>query len=217
MKLAIFGATGATGQLLVEQALDQGHDVTAFARNPAAVSTYHAHLSIVKGDVFNSAKVEEAVANQDAILSAIGGHDRLRTALSKHPRQAGLTIDGTRNIIAAMKKYDVSRLICLTAWGVGDSKDRLPFVFKHIILPLLMKDEYADKAVQEQLIQQSALDWTIIRPSRLTNGPRTGNYRMSSVLEFTGQSSISRADVADCMLKQLSDSTFRQKCLEVSY
>lgn len=217
MKLAIFGATGATGQLLVEQALDQGHHVTAFARNPAAVTTHHARFSIVKGDVLNPTNAEEAVANQDAILSAIGGHDRLRTTLSKHPRQAGLTIDGTRNIIAAMKKYDVSRLICLTAWGVGDSKDRLPFVFKHIILPLLMKEEYADKAVQEQLIQQSALDWTIIRPSRLTNGLRTGNYRMSSVLEFTGRSSISRADVADCMLKQLSDSIFRQKCLEVSY
>jgi hypothetical protein len=116
-----------------------------------------------------------------------------------------------------MQKYHVSRFICLSAWGVGESKNRLPFVFKHIILPLLMKEEYEDKEAQEQLIRQSNLDWTIVRPARLTNGPRTGRYRMQSSLAFSSQSSISRADVADCMLKQLTDSTFRQKCLEVSY
>jgi putative NADH-flavin reductase len=217
MRLTIFGATGATGQCLVEQALDQGHDVTAFARNPLALPTRHASLSIVTGDVFHPASIEEAVANQDAVLCAIGGHDRLRVARSRHSRQPGLCTIGTRNILDAMQKYHVSRLICLSAWGVGDSKNRLPFVFKHIILPLLMKEEYEDKEVQEQLIRQSALDWTIVRPSRLTNGPRTGSYRMNSILEYSGQSSISRADVADCMLKQLTDSTFRQKCLEVSY
>ena len=116
-----------------------------------------------------------------------------------------------------MKKYGVSRFICLSAWGAGESKDRLPFVFKHIILPLLMKEEYEDKKAQEQFIQQSTLDWTIVRPSRLTNGPRTGRYRMQSSLEFSRQSRISRSDVADSMLRQLTDQTFRQKCLEVSY
>ena len=217
MKLAIFGATGATGQCLVEQALSQGYDVTAFARNPLALPTRHAHLSIATGDVFQQASVEEAVANQDAVLCAIGGHDRLRVARSRHPRQTGLCSVGTRNILDAMNKYHVSRFICLSAWGVGDSKDRLPFVFKHIILPLLMKEEYEDKEAQEHLIRQSTLDWTIVRPARLTNGPHTGSYRMNSMLEFSSQSSISRADVADCLLKQLTDSTFRQKCLEVSY
>lgn len=217
MKLTIFGATGATGQCLVEQALDQGHDVTAFARNPLALTRRHAHLSIVTGDVFQQASVVEAVANQEAVLCAIGGHDRLRVALSRHPRQPGLCTVGARNILDAMKKYHVSRFICLSAWGVGESKNRLPFVFKHIILPLLMKEEYEDKEAQGQLIRQSTLDWTIVRPARLTNGPRTGRYRMQSSLEFSSQSSISRADVADCMLRQLTDATFRQKCLEVSY
>jgi putative NADH-flavin reductase len=108
-------------------------------------------------------------------------------------------------------------LICLSAWGIGDSKDRVPIIFRNVIFPLLMKEEYEDKEAQEQLIRQSTLDWTIVRPSRLTNGPRTGSYRMKSSLEFTSQSSISRADVADSMLRQLTDSTFRQKCLEMSY
>ena len=217
MKLAIFGATGATGCCLMEQALAQGYDVTAFARNPHVLTTQHAHLSVVTGDIFRLASVEEAVANQDAVLCTIGGHDRLRVALSGRPRQLALCTTGTRNVLDAMKKYGVSRLICLSAWGIGDSKGRVPFVFKNVLFPLLMKDEYADKETQEQLIEQSTLDWTIVRPSRLTNGPRTGSYRMKSSLEFSLQSSISRADVADGMLRQLTDQTFRQKCLEMSY
>lgn len=217
MNIVIFGATGATGRCLLEQALDEGYIVTAFARNPLALPTRHARLTFVTGDVFQKAPVEEAVADQDAVLCAIGGHDRLRVALSGHPRQPGLCTIGTRNILEAMKKYGVFRFICLSAWGIGESFDRLPFVFKHIILPLLMKEEYEDKEAQEQLIRQSHLDWTIVRPSRLTNGPRTGRYRMQSSLEFSWQSHISRADVADSLLRQLTDSTSRQKCLEVSY
>jgi putative NADH-flavin reductase len=217
MHIVIFGATGATGRCLVEQALDQGYDVTAFARNPASVTTQHARLSVVKGDVFHPAAVQEAVANQETVLCTIGGHDRLRVALSGHHREPGLCAIGTRNILEAMKTCGVSRLICLSAWGIGDSKGRVPVIFRNIIFPLLMKEEYEDKEAQEQLIRQSTFDWTIVRPSRLTKGPRTGNYRMKASLEFSLQSSISRADVADCMLKQLTDRTFQQKCLELSY
>ena len=217
MNIVIFGATGATGRCLVEQALDQGYDVTAFARNPSALTLRHVRLSIVAGDVFQKAPVEEAVAGQGAVLCAIGGHDRLRVALSGHPRQPGLCTIGTRNILDAMKTRGVSRLICLSAWGVGESKGRVPVIFRNVIFPLLMKEEYEDKEAQEQLIRQSPLDWTIVRPARLTNGPRTGSYRMQSSLEFSWQSRISRADVADCMLRQLTDHIFRQKCLELSY
>jgi putative NADH-flavin reductase len=217
MHIAIFGATGLTGRCLVEQALDQGYDVTAFARNPASVTTRHVRLSILRGDVFDPASVREAVANQEAVLCTIGGHDRLRVALSGHPRAPELCTIGTRNILDAMKTCGVSRLICLSAWGIGDSKGRVPVIFRNVIFPLLMKEEYEDKGSQEQLIEQSNLDWTIIRPARLTNGPHTGRYRVNSSLEFSLRSSISRADVADNMLKQLTDATFRQKCLEMSY
>jgi putative NADH-flavin reductase len=217
MHIVIFGATGLTGRCLVEQALDQGYDVTAFARNPAAVPTSHVRLSIIRGDVFQQASVQDAIANQDAVLCTIGGHDRLRVALSGHPRAPGLCTIGTSNILDAMKTLGVSRLVCISAWGIGESKGRVPVIFRNVIFPLLMKDEYEDKEAQEQLIQQSDLDWTIVRPARLTNGPRTGNYQMKAGLEFSMQSSISRADVADCMLKQLTDATFQQKCLELSY
>jgi putative NADH-flavin reductase len=173
MNIVIFGATGATGRGLVEQALDQGYDVTAFARNPASVTTQHARLSIVRGDVLQKAPVQEAVANQNAVLCTIGGHDRLRVALSGHPRAPGLCTIGTSNILDAMKTCGVSRLICLSAWGIGESKARVPIIFRNVIFPLLMKEEYEDKEAQEQLIRQSILDWTIVRPARLTNGPRT--------------------------------------------
>lgn len=217
MQIVIFGATGVTGRCLVEQALDQGFNVTAFVRNPLTLTTQHAHLSVVKGDVFHPITVQEAVANQDAVLCTIGGHDRLRAALSGHPREPGLCTIGARNIRDAMTTLGVSRLICLSAWGIGDSKGRVPVIFRNVIFPLLMKEEYEDKEAQEQLIRQSTLDWTIVRPSRLTNGPHTGRYRMKSSLDFSVQSSISRADVADCMLRQLTDQTFRHKCLELSY
>ena len=88
----------------MKQALDQGYDVTAFARNPAGVTTQHVRLSIVRGDVFQKAPVQEAVANQDAVLCTIGGHDRLRVALSGHPRAPGLCAIGTRNILDAMNR-----------------------------------------------------------------------------------------------------------------
>ena len=211
MHIVIFGATGATGRCLVEQALDQGYNVTAFARNPASVTTSHVRLSIVRGDVLQKASVQEAV------LCTIGGHDRLRVALSGEPRMPGLCTIGTRNILDAMETCGVSRLISLSAWGIGDSKGRVPVIFRNVLFPLLMKEEYEDKEAQEQLIRQSTLDWTIVRPARLTNGPHTGNYRMKASLEFSLQSSISRADVADCMLKQFTDSSFRHTCLELSY
>jgi len=129
MKLVIFGATGATGQCLVELALAQGHDVTAFARNPLAL-TEHEHLSIVRGDMFRPASVEAAVANQDAVLCAIGGHDRLRVALSKQPRQKALCTVGTSNILHAMKQYSLSRLICLSAWGGWGEQRAIPFLLQ---------------------------------------------------------------------------------------
>jgi putative NADH-flavin reductase len=217
MHIVIFGATGATGRCLVEQALDQGYNVTAFARNPASVTTSHVRLSIVRGDVLQKASVQEAVANQEAVLCTIGGHDRLRVALSGEPHMPGLCTIGTRNILDAMETCGVSRLISLSAWGIGDSKGRVPVIFRNVLFPLLMKEEYEDKEAQEQLIRQSTLDWTIVRPDRLTNGPHTGNYRMKESLEFSLQSSISRADVADCMLKQFTDSSFRHTCLELSY
>jgi putative NADH-flavin reductase len=209
MKLLIFGATRGTGHKLIEQALDQGHRVTAFVRDPAKLGIKHANLQIVQGDVMNSAAVEQAVKGQDVVLSAIGAPPS-----SKDPIRA----EGTRNIIRAMEKIGVRRFISLSSHGVGDTRETLPLLYKYVIVPIFLRRVFADHEVQEDYIKQSRLDWTIVRPTALTDGQRTGAYRHCvPVTEKNHNNKISRADVADFMLKQLAEDTYLRKTPTISY
>jgi putative NADH-flavin reductase len=209
MKLLVFGATGGTGREIVAQALDQGHVVTAFVRNPAALTTKHERLKLAQGDVLDYASVQAAVPGQDAVLSALGVRKlRKNTVLS----------DGTKNLLRAMEQHGVKRFVCESSLGVGDSKGQLGWVFNLFIIPLLLRNIFRDKEVQEQYIKQSNLDWIIVRPAALTNGPRTGVYRSGfSTTERTIKGKISRADVADFMLKQLTDDTYLRQTPGLSY
>ena len=171
MKLIVFGATGGTGQHLVKQALAQGHMVTAFVRNPAKFGVSHPGLRIVQGDVLDAASVEQAVSGHDAVLAALGAPARDTNKVRS---------EGTRNIISAMEKTGVRRLVCQTSLGYGDSiqvLDRTPFYFRHIIVPFFLRRVFADHALQEDVIKQSSVDWIIVRPGNLTDGERTGRYR----------------------------------------
>jgi len=125
--------------------------------------------------------------------------------------------DGTRNILQAMEKLGVTRFVCESSLGVGDSKGQLGPVYNYVLIPLLLRNIFADKEVQEKLIRESHLDWVIVRPARLTNGPRTGRYR--SGFENTKKSlrKISREDVAEFMLDQLSSDTYLKKTPGISY
>jgi len=209
MKLLVFGSTGGTGRELLKQALDQGHNVVAYARNPAKIDDIeHASLQVVRGDVLDQAVVESAVAAQEAVLSTIGAGAK-RTTLRE---------DGTRNIVEAMEKTGVQRLICQSSLGVGDSRTNLPFFTKYIIVSVFLRHAFADHERQEAIVKKSSLDWTIVRPSHLTDGPQTGAYRHgfpTTDRRITGK--ISRADVADFMLKQLTDDTYLHKTPGVSY
>lgn len=209
MNIVIFGATGGTGRHLMKLALEQGHVVRAFARNPDAITDQHERLTTVLGNVLDAASVEAAVAGQDAVLSALGTRK-----LGKHT-----TIStGTSHIIAAMDKHGVRRLICETSLGVGDSRGQPNWFFNRIILSLFLRNAFADKEVQEQMIMRSGLDWVIVRPGRLTHGPETGKY-----LNWVGQNPsiakgvVSRADVAGFMLKQLTEDTYLRKAVAISY
>ena len=209
MKLLIFGSTGGTGRRLVEQALAQGHAVTAFARTPAKVDVEHANLGVIQGNVMAPASVERAMQGQEAVLSALG---------SPASDKSSLRADGTRNIIRAMEKEGVRRLVCQTSLGFGDSRDILPFHMKYIIVPLILRHAFADHELQEDHIKRSSLDWTIVRPGNLTNGERTGAYRHGFAATEKGlKVKISRADVADFMLEQLADDTYLHKTPGVSY
>lgn len=212
MKLIVFGATGGTGKHIVEQALEQGHVVTAFVRDPSKVDIMHSNLTIAKGDIMNVATIIPAMQGQEAVLCAIGAPAN---------KTGKIRSDGTKNILQAMKATGVKRLICQTSMGYGDTKkflDQTPFIFKYIIVPFILKKAFADHAVQEEYIKQSQLDWTIARPANLTDDARTGNYKHGfPVTEKKLKMKISRADVADFMLKQLTTNTYLHKTVSLSY
>ena len=209
MKLLIFGSTGGTGRELVKQALDQGHSVMAYARDPAKIGDIQqSRLKIVCGDVLDLAAVEGAVAGQEAVFITIGAGAK-RTTLRE---------EGTRNIVEAMQGIGVKRLICQSSLGVGDSRANLPFFTKHIIVAVFLRHAFADHERQEAVVRQSSLDWIIVRPPHLKDGPRTEVYRHGFPTTDTRiKGWISRADVADFMLKQLVDDTYLHQTPGVSY
>lgn len=212
MKVVIFGATGATGRMLIAGALERGHVVTAVARNAALVEIQHTHLTVMQGNVLDAASVSRAVAHQDAVLWAVGGSN----ALSQRRQPSEVCTVGTGLILDAMQRHGIRRIISLSSWGIGESRARVPFHFRYLILPLVLKTELADKAGQEQLLRQSDRNWTIVRPSRLTDGPATGRYRAAEQLAFPFNAHLARADLADFMLRQLDDDRFVRKVCEIS-
>jgi putative NADH-flavin reductase len=196
MTVAIFGATGRTGRHLVEQALGAGHAVRALARDPARLDTRHERLAVIEGDVTDAARAEETVAGADAVLVALG-----HTKTSPHDVQ---TL-GTRNILDAMRKHGVRRIVSLTGAGVADPNDA-PKLWNRafsVLLGRLQPEVLADAERHAALIRASDLDWVIVRVPRLTDAPGTGAYRVGYVGKGTGPS-IPRADVARFMLEQLT-------------
>jgi putative NADH-flavin reductase len=198
MKLLIFGATGGTGRHLVEQALTQGHTVTAFTRNHARLVSTDPNLSVVQGDVLDLASVRSATGGQEAVLAVLGTPIR---------KEGTVRSEGTRNIIRAMEEAGVRRLIAQSTVGAGDSRPMLPFQYKYILVPFLLREAFAEHERQEEYIRRSRLDWTIVRPGVLTNGDRTGEYRHGLAVDKI-KTRITRADVADFTLKQLQDDRY---------
>lgn len=209
MKLLIFGATGGTGRELVQQALNQNHSVTAYVRDPAKIGDItHSDLQIVQGDVLDPAAVQSSLAGQEAVFVAIGTGAQRTT----------LRTEGTLNIVTAMQGTDVKRLICLSSLGVGDSRANLPFFTKYIIVGIFLRHAFADHESQEAVVRQSSLDWTIVRPPHLKDGPRTGVYQHGfPTTDAQIKGWISRADTADFMLRQLADDTYLHQTPGVSY
>lgn len=207
MKLLIFGATGTIGRRLVDRALSQGHQVTAFARNLSSLNQDHPDLTCRTGDVLDRDAVADAVAGHDAVLIVLGAG-----------RQGTVRSAGTRHVIEAMERHGVRRLVCQSTLGVGDSHALLNFFWKHIMFGLLLREAFADHEAQEALVRQSDLDWTIVRPAAFTDGPATGAYKHGSPLTDTNLTlKISRADVADFMLRQLSGDAYLRQSPGLSY
>lgn len=206
MRVAILGATGGTGRELLQQALHKGHQVTVIVRRPSAISLTHERLRVVRGDVMKPDSLASALQGQDAVLSVVG---------KSSFRPMTFYRQSARHITEQMEKVGVERLVCLTSVGVLD-KPVGPWWYLWLIKPLL-KYIYDDMRHMEQTIQASGLIWTIVRPSRLFDGQRKGHYRVGSSGELTQAHSISRADVADCMLAQLDSQEYWQQAIAVAY
>lgn len=201
--IVVFGATGGTGLALTEQALQRNYQVTAFVRDPARLPVQHDRLRIVQGDVLKPDTLAAALQGQDAVLCALG-----RKPFVNEP----VCSAGTNHVLQEMARQGVRRIVVETAIGVGESINQCGTLQKFLFRTLL-RSYFADKALQEQYVQESAADWTIVRPVGLTNGPATTSARASLDAAFTGfaMPSVSRKDVARLMLDQLETTSFRHQ------
>jgi putative NADH-flavin reductase len=209
MKVLIFGATGRTGKPLLEQALAAGHEVTAYVRNPGKLNMNHPKLNVVQGQLNETQKIAEVMKGQDAVLVALG------------PVKGGsktIMEESAEVITSVMTKTGVRRLITVTGAGVAQPGDepKLFNKFMSFMLHTFAKDVLKDSARHAEIVRSSNLDWTIVRVPMLTDGERKGSYRVGKVGVDDGPR-ISRADVADFMLKQLEDKKYVGQAPVISY
>jgi putative NADH-flavin reductase len=210
MKVIVFGSTGTIGKHLVKQSLEDGYEVTAFCRDIEKLNQVkHPNLIIVEGDVFNIKDVINAVKEQDVVIVSLG---------SGKSRKSIVRSEGTKNIIFALKINGVSRLICQSTLGTGKSNNNLNFFWKYIMFGWFLKQVFLDHELQEQYVKDSNLDWTIVRPSAFTDGEKTKNYLHGfSAKEKSLKLKISRADVADFILKQVTNQNYLHQTPGLSY
>jgi len=207
-KIVIFGATGGTGQALVQEALNNNYEVKAFVRSPEKLKVVHRNLKVIKGDVLKYQDVLNAIDAQDLVFCNLG-----MPASDK----STLRTDGTTNIVKAMEEKKAKRFICQTSLGFADSKEVLPWHMKYLIVPFILKNAFKDHELQEAVVEKSNLDWTIVRPGNMTNGKQTGEYKHGFEPTEKIKLKVSRSDVAHFMLKQVEDNQYLHRKVGVSY
>jgi putative NADH-flavin reductase len=209
LKIVVFGASGNTGKQLVEQALAAGYEVVAYARNPSKLNVSHEHLTVINGELSDAALIETAVKGTDAVLSALGP----RGGSKNKPLTQGM-----RNIIAAMNNQGVRRLIMTSTLSAKDSKDKPDFRTKAMvnIVKTTMHAAYEDIVNVAETVRSSDLDWTIVRLAILNNKPKSGKVKVGYVGSGEVGTQISRADIADFMLKQIEDTKYLREAPAIS-
>ncbi|MEV4670846.1 NAD(P)H-binding protein [Actinomadura sp. NPDC049382] len=190
MNLLILGATGPTGRQLLNAACKCGDTITALARNPAALADFADEVTVVAGDATSRNDVSTAALGQDAIISALGQ--------GKSLNHQDLFNRASAAVLGAAEEQGVTRLIWMSSFGVGDTFESATLTQK-IMYSTLLRGVYANKKIADERIRSSGLDWTLVYPTALTNGPAKGNYRVNDRLQMRGAPRISRADVAAFM------------------
>jgi putative NADH-flavin reductase len=204
LRVLIIGASKGIGLETTRQALDAGHHVRALARSAAAIAISNSDLEKIRGDALKAEDVEAALVGVDVVIQTLG------VGLGDLFRPVHLFSDATRVLIAAMRGHGVKRLICVTGFGAGDSRASISCV-QRLPFQIVFGRAYGDKSLQERLIQESGLDWTIARPGVLTGGTRTGRYKILSDSSKWRNGTISRADVADFLVRQIGDGSYIRK------
>jgi putative NADH-flavin reductase len=201
MKIAVFGSTGNVGKLLVEQALAEGYDVVAYARNPSKLTIKNDRLAIVQGELSDEAAIERAVPGVDAVISVMGP--------SGNTKGNPIT-QGMKNIMAVMKKHGIRRLIALSTASAKDPNDKPDIKLKSMIsfVRLATPGAYSDIVGWSEAIRASGLDWTLARVLLLNDKPKTGNVRVGYPGRDKLGSDVSRADLANFMLGQVKDTKY---------
>ncbi len=209
LKITDFGATGDTGKQILEQALEIGYEVVAFVRNPSKLNISNEHLTVIEGELSDAGLVESAIKGSNAVLSALGP----RGGSKDKPLTQGM-----QNIIAAMKNQGVRRLIITSTLSAKDTKDKPDFKTKAMVnlVKTTMHAAYEDIVNVAETVRASDLDWTIVRLAILNNKPKSGKVKAGYIGSGEVATQISRADIADFMLKQITDMKYLYEAPAIS-
>jgi putative NADH-flavin reductase len=201
MNIIIIGATGPTGRILVDEALRQGHRVTALVRDKSKLNISSDLLRIHEINILDESALSAELIGQDAVLSALGSGRKLHADIISRAMPV---------LIAAMGKANVRRLIFISSFGVGETR-KLASFFSKLIFRLILKDLLADKFKADEMLKKSTLDYTLVYPTSMHNGKRTGKYKAGESVKISFLPRISRKDVVDFMLTELKENHFIRK------
>jgi uncharacterized protein YbjT (DUF2867 family) len=204
MKIVVFGASGKTGSLLVEQALKAGHEVVAYVRRSGSVTLVHPKLNVIVGNLSDKVSMKTAITGADACFSTLGGG-----SLTKSNPEV---LEGISTMVSLMEEVGVTQFVYLSSIGVGESRFYMPQPIRFLMVNVLLRIPIADHLINEKRIEASSLKWTVVRPGGLTDGPLTGTVKHGfEKIKLTGNAGISRANVAAFMLAQLTDEAYVNK------
>lgn len=204
MKIIVFGATGGVGQEVVKQGVEKGFEVTAFVRTPAKLEVSHEKLTVIKGDAFNEAEVAAAIAGHDAVVSCLGSSQGMKKSTELQ--------EMVKNIVAGMLEHDVKRIVYTASAGIHNE---LTGVSGKLMMGVL-RNALTDHRAAVDAIKSHGLNYTIVRPMGLTNGPFSGQYREVSEGVPQKSMSIPRADVAHFIVKALTDAQYEHTSIGIA-